>query len=79
MVAVTHPNLQVGSSVLIAAQGLVGKVVVRRIDQDLYPGESYYGVEFVDAHAELPRTLQTAFRAQAASPSTYLPRLRPPP
>ncbi len=75
MVAITHPYLEVGSPVLVAAAGEVGKVIVRRIDPDMYPNESYYGVEFADQHSAFAKVLQKGFLHRDRSvPSAYIPR-----
>src|SRR4051794_17896427 len=75
IVAITHPYLEVGKLVIIAAMGLTGRVIVRRIDLDVYPGESYYGVEFGEPNSQLAAVLHGAFLAKAMnSPDVYLPR-----
>jgi hypothetical protein len=75
IIAVTHPFLTVGRTVLIAAMGTTDAVVARRIEQDVYPGESYYGVEFADPNSRLAADLQQAFRVRAThAPDRYLPR-----
>lgn len=75
MVAITHPYLEVGSLVMITCAGLVGSVYVRRIEHDLYPGESYYGVEFAEANSALAETLQKTYLLKVTNaPSAYIPR-----
>lgn len=75
MVAITHPYLQIESRVMIATMGYTGVVIVRRIDPDMYPGESYYGVEFADVNGPMCQTLQRAFLVKATNaPTQYIPR-----
>jgi hypothetical protein len=75
MIAITHPYLQIESHVMIATLGLTGTVIVRRIDLDVYPGESYYGIEFAEPNGELTQTLHRSLLAKAThAPELYLPR-----
>jgi hypothetical protein len=75
IIAVTHPYLEVGRTVLIAAMGTTGAVIARRVELDLYPGESYYGVEFADPNGRLATDLQQTFLVRAThAPERYLPR-----
>ena len=75
IVAVTHPYLDVGKTVLIAAVGLTGAVIVRRIDPDVYPGESYYGVEFGEPNSRLGEALRSGYLNKATNaPEVYLPK-----
>lgn len=75
LVAVTHPYLHIGSTVLIAAVGTVGAVIVRRIDPDVYPGESYYGMEFGEPNSPLGAALQrSTLEGAGAVPTLYLPK-----
>lgn len=75
IVAVTHPYLDLGRTVLIACVGLTGTVIVRRIDLDVYPGESYYGVEFAEPNSRLGAALRENFLVKATNaPNVYLPK-----
>ena len=74
MVALTHPYLEVGKTVLIACVGMFGPVIVRRIDPDVYPGESYYGVEFGEPNSPLGQALHRAYLVKQDAPGEYLPR-----
>lgn len=75
IIAVTHPYLGVGQTVLIACMGVTGAIIVRRIDLEVYPGESYYGVEFAEPSSRLGEILREAFLVKAMqSPNVYLPR-----
>ena len=75
IIAVTHPYLEVGRTVLIACVGMTGSVVVRRIEPDVYPGESYYGIEFAEANSRLGTALREAFLVKATNaPGVYLPK-----
>jgi hypothetical protein len=75
IIAVTHPYLEVGRTVLIAAMGTTGALIARRIEPDVYPGESYYGMEFADPNGRLPSELQQTYLVRAThAPDTYLPR-----
>lgn len=74
MVALTHPYLDVGRTVLIACVGMVGPVIIRRIDPDVYPGESYYGVEFGEPNSRLGDALQRSYLVKEDAPGEYLPR-----
>lgn len=72
LVAVSHPYLAVGSSVLISCVGLVGLIVVRRMEPDIYPGETYYGVEFGEPKSPLAEALQrSALAGTAPLPSEH--------
>lgn len=74
-VATTHPYLDVGQTVLIACLGATGAVVVRHIDRDRYPGESYYGVEFGDPTGRLTTVLHETFLMRdGQAPTLYLPQ-----
>jgi hypothetical protein len=55
---------QEGSKVIICAAGVAGVVIIRRIEQDLYPGESYYGVEFGEPNSRLGAMLHERFVAR---------------
>ncbi|MCU1370609.1 MAG: hypothetical protein JWO77_1803 [Ilumatobacteraceae bacterium] len=75
LIAVTHPYLAVGQTVIIASMGLTGAVVVRRIEQDRYPGESYYGVELAEPNGRLGEVLTETFLVKARhAPTEYLPK-----
>jgi hypothetical protein len=75
MVAIDHPYLEVGSTVLIAAAGEVGKVIIRRIDPEMYPNQSYYGAEFAQAESAFAKVLQKGFLHRDRNvPTAYLPR-----
>jgi hypothetical protein len=75
IVAITHPHLEVGSPVLIVAAGELGRVVVRRIDPDRYPNESYYGVEFAHPNSPLAKVLHAKFLPRdSANPLHFAPR-----
>jgi len=75
MIAVTHPYLDVGRTVLIACMGVTGAVIVRRIEVDVYPGESYYGVEFGEPGSRLAAALHETFLVKALhAPDRYLPQ-----
>jgi hypothetical protein len=75
LIAVTHPNLAVGRTVLIASMGVIGLVAVRRIDLEVYPGESYYGVEFAEPSSRLGQVLHDTFLVKALNaPTRYLPQ-----
>ena len=75
IMAITHPYLAVGRTVMIACVGMTGLVIARRIEPDVYPGESYYGVEFAEPNSRLGETLNQMFLATAANaPSLYLPK-----
>ncbi|HWJ96991.1 MAG TPA: hypothetical protein VNQ33_02460 [Acidimicrobiales bacterium] len=75
LIAVTHPYLQEGTKVLIACLGAVGPVIARRIEPDVYPGESYYGVEFCEPNGRLAQTVYSTFLAKTRdAPDVYLPR-----
>jgi hypothetical protein len=75
IVAVTHPYLDVGRTVLIACMGVTGAIVVRRIEAEIYPGESYYGVEFAEPNGRLGSALHETFLVKALdAPTQYLPQ-----
>lgn len=75
IVAVTHPYLHVGEKVIICAAGVAGLVIARRIEHDLYPGESYYGVEFAEPNSRLGSTLHTTFVARETdAPAVFVPK-----
>lgn len=74
LVAITHPYLAVGSTVLIATVGTVGAVIVRRFELDVYPGETYYGMEYGEPNSALAQALQRASKLDAEAPALYLPR-----
>lgn len=74
LVAVSHPYLELGSVVLIAAMGMTDKVIVRRIDPDIYPGESFYGVEYAAADSRLGEALRKAYLHKEGAPTDYLPK-----
>ncbi|WP_421120309.1 hypothetical protein ACE2AJ_03015 [Aquihabitans daechungensis] len=75
IIAVTHPYLEVGRTVLIATMGVTGAVVARRIEHDVYPGESYYGMEFAEPASRVREILQETFLVKATdAPRVYLPR-----
>ena len=75
IIAVTHPYLELGRTVMIATMGVTGTVVARRIEREVYPGESYYGVEFAEPASQVRETLQRTFLVKAMhAPATYLPR-----
>lgn len=75
IIAVTHPYLEVGRTVLIACLGVTGAVIARRIDLDVYPGESYYGVEFAEPTSRLGEVLQETILVKAMNaPNVYLPK-----
>ncbi len=75
LVAVSHPYLTIGGSVLISCVGLVGLIIVRRMEPEIYPGETYYGVEFGEPKSALAEALQRSTLTGAANaPSEYLPR-----
>ncbi len=75
IIALTHPYLDVGRTVLIACMGVTGAIVVRRIDLEVYPGESYYGVEFAEPTSRLGKVLQEMILAKATNaPEVYLPK-----
>lgn len=48
LVATTLRKAAVGDIVVIHCLGYICPVVIRRIELDLYPGESYYGVEMLE-------------------------------
>jgi hypothetical protein len=75
MVAITHPYLAIGSKVIISAAGVAGTVLVRRIEADLYPGESYYGVEFAEPNSRLGAVLHETFVARETdAPTVFIPK-----
>lgn len=61
IIAKTHPKLAVQSVVVIHCLGLSSPVIVRRIDPDIYPGESYYGVEIMEHASPLADVLRRRF------------------
>jgi hypothetical protein len=75
MVAISHPYLEVGSLVLITAAGEVGKIIIRRIDPEMYPNQSYYGAEFAENESTFAKVLQKGFLNQDRNvPTAYIPR-----
>ena len=75
ILATTHPYLDLGKVVMIATMGTTGLVIVRRIESDAYPGESYYGVEWGEPNSPLGTALRETFLAKATgAPAVYLPR-----
>lgn len=75
MVALTHPYVELGSRVIISAAGVAGVIIVRRIELDLYPGQSYYGAEFGEPNSRLGETLQRTHLLHGTSaPDVYVPK-----
>jgi hypothetical protein len=74
LVATTHPYVEIGSTVLIACMGCTGLVIIRRIEPDMYPGESYYGVEFGEPNSVLGQTLHRSYLVTESAPEVYLPK-----
>lgn len=68
IVADTHKTLEAGSVVLLHCLGLTCPVVVRRLDHEVYPGETFYGVELLDATSPLHEALAEQFREAATGP-----------
>ena len=75
MVALTHPYLEVGAKVMIAAAGVAGVIIVRRIELEMYPGQSYYGAEFGEPNSRLGETLQRTHLVHGRNvPDAYIPK-----
>jgi hypothetical protein len=53
--APTSPDLAVGRKVTIEIEGLTGEMRIRRIAESDVRGESVYGLEFLDATADMAR------------------------
>jgi hypothetical protein len=67
IIALTLPKATVGDEIVIHCLGHTCPIVIRRIEPDLYPGESYYGVEFLDAAQRLADDLRRRFLDSAPS------------
>ena len=64
-----------GDVVAIHCLGFISPVVIRRIDLDLYPGESFYGVELTDGAQPLADELRRQFLdTNPSSPLEFQPR-----
>lgn len=75
IVARTWPDLEVGDKMTIACLGTVGRVFIRRIEHNVYPGESFYGTEFAEPNGHLTITMQQSFLAKLTdAPDLYLPQ-----
>ncbi len=71
IVATTLTKAGVGDMVVIHCLGYITPVVIRRIELDLYPGESYYGVELLDGATAFADELRR--RYLDTSPNAALP------
>ena len=75
IIAKTLTNVEVGDVVAIHCLGFISPVVIRRIDLDLYPGESFYGVELTDGAQPLADELRRQFLdTNPSSPLEFQPR-----
>lgn len=61
IIAKTLPKVDLGDVVVIHCLGYICPVVVRRIERDLYPGESYYGVELLEGATPLADELRRRY------------------
>ncbi|HRW37535.1 MAG: hypothetical protein KDB04_11610 [Acidimicrobiales bacterium] len=71
IIATTLKKASVGDTVVIHCLDHICPVVIRRIELDLYPGESYYGVELLDGAGSLADELRRRFLDSA--PGAALP------
>jgi hypothetical protein len=75
LIATTLKKVELGEPVMIHCLGYTCPVVIRRIEPDLYPGESYYGVELLEPAQALAEDLRRRFLDSApAAPSGFSPR-----
>ena len=75
IVARTRPDATIDSIVSIACLGVTGRLIVKRIEADIYPGESYYGMAFADSNSELTHALyNTIMVKENHAINVYLPR-----
>lgn len=75
IVARTDESLEVGDQMVLACLGTIGRVYLRRIEHHIYPGESFYGVEFAEPNGPLTLTMQQSFLAKLThAPTVYLPQ-----
>ena len=61
IVASSLPKVELGDIVVIHCLGYICPVIVRRIEPDLYPGESYYGIELVEGATALADELRRRY------------------